>query len=59
MYQSGEWQMASIMGLDDDTVEKVCMDVKNGFVVPANYNCTRSSCYFRREGSSSFGYGKG
>ena len=35
----GDWQMAAIMGLDDEQVEDVCKLVKSGFVVPANYNC--------------------
>ena len=34
----GDWQMAGIIGLEDEQVEKICMQVKNGFVVPANYN---------------------
>lgn len=36
---SGKWQMAAIIGLKDEEVEDVCKQVKNGFVVPANYNC--------------------
>lgn len=36
---NGNWQMAAIMGLDDDKVEEVCKKVTKGFVVPANYNC--------------------
>ena len=36
----GEWQMAAILGLTDEQVEDVCKKVKNGFVSPANYNCT-------------------
>lgn len=36
----GEWQMAAILGLTDNQVEEVCKKVKNGFVSPANYNCT-------------------
>ena len=35
---SGEWQMAAIMGLNDNEVEEICEKVKSGFVVPANYN---------------------
>ncbi len=35
----GDWQMAAIMGLTDEQVEKVCQEVTSGFVVPANYNC--------------------
>ena len=34
----GEWQMAAIMGLNDNEVEDICKKVKSGFVVPANYN---------------------
>lgn len=35
----GNWSMAAILGLDDKTIEDVCKQVTNGFVVPANYNC--------------------
>ena len=35
---SGEWQMAAIIGLNDNEVEKKNKKVKLGFVVPANYN---------------------
>lgn len=35
----GNWQMAAIMGLEDDQVQEVCKKVTKGFVVPANYNC--------------------
>lgn len=35
----GEWLMAAIMGLSEEQVEEICKKVKNGFVVPANYNC--------------------
>lgn len=34
----GNWQMAAIMGLEDEKVEEVCKKVKSGFVVPVNYN---------------------
>lgn len=34
----GKWKMAAIIGLDEVTVQELCKDVKNGFVVPANYN---------------------
>lgn len=37
----GNWQMAAIIGLTEEQVEKVCKKVKTGFVVPANYNCVR------------------
>jgi [acyl-carrier-protein] S-malonyltransferase len=30
--------MAAILGLEDETVEKICAEI-NGVVVPANYNC--------------------
>ena len=35
----GEWRMAAILGMSDEQVEEICNNVKNGFVVPANYNC--------------------
>lgn len=35
---NGEWLMAAVIGLDDETIEDVCKQVKSGFVVPANYN---------------------
>ncbi len=31
--------MAAILGLDDETVEQVCNDIREEIVVPANYNC--------------------
>ncbi len=34
----GDWAMAAVLGLDDETVEKVCKKVVDGFVTPANYN---------------------
>lgn len=33
-----EGTMAAILGLDDEVVEKICMET-DGVVVPANYNC--------------------
>ena len=36
----GNWSMAAIIGSDPNTVQEVCKNVKSGFVVPANYNCT-------------------
>ncbi|NEN25538.1 ACP S-malonyltransferase [Cryomorpha ignava] len=33
-----EGTMAAILGLDDEIVEKICMEL-DGIVVPANYNC--------------------
>lgn len=35
----GEWQMAAILGMNEEQVKQVCQKVKSGFVVPANYNC--------------------
>jgi len=35
----GNWQMAGVLGLSDENVEKACKAVTKGFVVPANYNC--------------------
>lgn len=35
----GKWQMAGIIGLEDEKVEEICKSIKSGFVVPANYNC--------------------
>ena len=35
----GNWQMAAVLGLDDETVENTCKKVTNGYVVPANFNC--------------------
>lgn len=35
----GKWQMLAIMGITENEVEDVCKKVKNGFAVPANYNC--------------------
>ncbi len=34
----GEWSMAAVLGLDEETVVKVCENTE-GFVVPANFNC--------------------
>ena len=33
--------MAAIIGLEDDTIEKICQEINDGgdIVVPANYNC--------------------
>ncbi|MEF9438216.1 MAG: ACP S-malonyltransferase [Candidatus Mariimomonas ferrooxydans] len=31
--------MAAVLGLDRDTVIKICNTVKSGYVTPANYNC--------------------
>ena len=35
----GEWQMAAVMGMNEEQIKEVCSKVKSGFVVPANYNC--------------------
>ena len=35
----GEWSMVAVLGLPDKLVEEACSEVKNGFAVPANYNC--------------------
>ena len=35
----GEWQMAAILGLEDDKVVKICEGVKNGFASAVNFNC--------------------
>ena len=34
----GDWQMAAIMGMEEEQVDELCKKVKSGFVVPANYN---------------------
>lgn len=34
----GNWSMSAILGLDEETVTKVCNET-DGFVVPANFNC--------------------
>ena len=31
--------MAAVLGLDDETVEKICASITDEIVVPANYNC--------------------
>lgn len=35
----GDWSMAAILGLDEETVTNVCNEISNGFVAPANFNC--------------------
>lgn len=35
----GDWAMAAVLGISDEAVEEICKKVKNGFAVPANYNC--------------------
>lgn len=36
---AGTGAMAAVLGLEDSVVENICTKVKNGIVVPANYNC--------------------
>ncbi len=44
----GNWKMAAILGLNENKVEDICAKgIKDGYVIPANYNTKRSSCYFR------------
>ena len=31
--------MAAVLGLEDEVVEKICSEISDGVVVPANYNC--------------------
>lgn len=31
--------MAAVLGLEDEVVEKICTEIKDEIVVPANYNC--------------------
>lgn len=34
----GNWKMAAILGLDENKVEDICKGIKDGYVIPANYN---------------------
>ena len=34
----GNWKMAAILGLDENSVIEACKEVKEGFVIPANFN---------------------
>lgn len=34
----GNWKMAAVLGLDEKSVISACNSVKNGFVVPVNFN---------------------
>ncbi|MBP3801708.1 MAG: ACP S-malonyltransferase [Clostridia bacterium] len=34
----GDWSMAAIMGMSEEQIIDACNKVKNGFVVPANFN---------------------
>lgn len=36
----GEWMMAALLGSSENQAEEICSKVQNGFVVPANFNCT-------------------
>ena len=36
---NGDWLMSAILGLSDEKVVEICNKVKNGFVVPVNFNC--------------------
>lgn len=36
---NGNWKMAAILGLEDEKVEQLCSQVKNGFVKAVNFNC--------------------
>lgn len=31
--------MAAILGLEDKVIENICMEITDGIVIPANYNC--------------------
>lgn len=31
--------MAAVLGLEDEAVEKICAEIEDEVVVPANYNC--------------------
>lgn len=35
---AGDWKMAAVFGLSEETIQEVCNQVKSGFVVPANFN---------------------
>lgn len=35
----GDWAMAAVLGLDKETVDAACNEVKTGFIAVANYNC--------------------
>lgn len=42
----GEWRMAALLGVTEEQVEEICKKVQKGFVVPVNFNCPRTNCYF-------------
>lgn len=35
----GDWAMSAIIGLDEDSIIKICNEITTGFVSPANFNC--------------------
>ena len=35
----GDWAMSAIIGLDENSIIKICNEITNGFVAPANFNC--------------------
>ena len=35
----GDWAMAAVLGLDEKTVNEVCLNATKGFISAANYNC--------------------
>ena len=35
---TGNWKMAAILGLDENSVEEICKKTTCGYVMPANYN---------------------
>ena len=35
----GDWQMAAVLGVEDNKVEELCSNVTKGFAVPVNFNC--------------------
>lgn len=39
MLPRGDWGMAAFLGVDEETVNKICNEVKSGFVIPVNFNC--------------------
>lgn len=36
----GQWLMAAILGMNENQVQEVLKQVKHGFAVPVNFNCT-------------------
>lgn len=35
----GDWAMAAILGLDEEKVNRICSNIKSGFIAIANFNC--------------------